>query len=79
MTARVHRESAWRVSDCVAELLRENSFHGGPELRRPLRADSRRETVVSDGRQIRYSPRWVADTDAHLIETGSCGWCWPAS
>ena len=29
----------------------------------------RRETLASDGREIRYAPQWVADTDADLIKT----------
>ena len=69
MAARVHSESARRVSDCVTALLREQPFFGSLALRLPIRADSSRETVASDGREIRYSPRWIADTDAHVIET----------
>ena len=69
MTARVHSESARRVSNCVTALLREQPFFGSLALRLPIRADASRETVASDGREIRYSPRWIADTDAHVIET----------
>ena len=69
MAARVNSESARRVSDCVTALLREQPFFGSLALRLPIRADSSRETVASDGREIRYSPRWIADTDAHVIET----------
>ena len=69
MAARVHSESARRVSDCVTALLREQPFFGSLALRLPIRADSSRESVASDGREIRYSPRWIADTDAHVIET----------
>ena len=69
MAARVHSESARRVSDCVTALLREQPFFGSLALRLPIRADASRETVASDGREIRYSPRWIADTDAHVIET----------
>ena len=69
MTARVAKESALRVSACVAELLRKQPFFGSLALRLPLRADAGRETLAADGSEIRYSPRWVADTDAHLIET----------
>ena len=25
--------------------------------------------MASDRREIRYSPRWIAETDAHVIET----------
>ena len=35
----------------------------------PLRPDPTRETLATDGHEIRYSPRWVAETEAHLIET----------
>ena len=69
MAARVHRESALRVSDCVAELLRKQPFFGSLVLRLPLRPDPTRETLATDGHDIRYSPRWVAETEAHLIET----------
>ena len=69
MDARVHRESALRVSDCVTELLRKQPFFGSLVLRLPLRPDPTRETLATDGHEIRYSPKWVANTDAHLIET----------
>ena len=69
MAARVHRESALRVSDCVTELLRKQPFFGSLVLRLPLRPDPSRETLATDGHEIRYSPSWVAETEAHLIET----------
>ena len=69
MSARVIEESAQRVSDGVTELLRKQPFFGSLALRLPLRADPSRETLASDGHEIRYSPRWVAATDAHVIET----------
>ena len=69
MAARAHRESAERVSRCVTALLREQPFFGSLALRLPIRADAGRETLASDGREIRYAPDWVAETDAPLIET----------
>ena len=69
MAARVLVESALRVSDCVTELLRKQPFFGSLTLRLPLRPDFSRETLATDGHEIRYSPRWVAETDSHLIET----------
>ena len=69
MAARVRSESAQRVSGCVTALLREQPFFGSLALRLPVRADAGRETLASDGREIRYSPQWVAETDAHIIET----------
>ena len=69
MATRVQTESAQRTSDCVTELLRKQPFFGSLALRLPLRADPSRETLESDGHEIRYSPKWVADTDAHVIET----------
>ena len=69
MSARVLAESALRVSDCVTELLRKQPFFGSLTLRLPLRPDPTRETLATDGHEIRYSPRWVAETDSHLIET----------
>ena len=62
-------ESRRRVSDCVTALLREQPFFGSLALRLPIRADAGRETLASDGRDIRYSPEWVADTNADLIKT----------
>ena len=67
MAARVLSESALRVSDCVTELLRKQPFFGSLVLRLPLRPDPSRETLATDGHEIRYSPRWVAETEAHLI------------
>ena len=69
MSARVLAESALRVSDCVTELLRKQPFFGSLVLRLPLRPDATRETLATDGYEIRYSPRWVAETASHLIET----------
>ena len=69
MAANTLDESALRVSDCVTELLRKQPFFGSLVLRLPLRADPTRVTLASDGQEIRYSPDWVAETDAHLIET----------
>ena len=69
MAARVLRESALRISDCVTELLRKQPFFGSLVLRLPLRPDPSRETLATDGHEIRYSPSWVAETEAHLIET----------
>ena len=69
MSARVLHESALRVSDCVTELLRKQPFFGSLVLRLPLRPDATRETLATDGHEIRYSPRWVAETDSHIIET----------
>ena len=69
MAARVRSESAQRVSGCVTALLKEQPFFGSLALRLPVRADAGRETLASDGREIRYSPQWIAETDAHIIET----------
>ena len=69
MAARVLQESALRVSDCVTELLRKQPFFGSLVLRLPLRPDPTRETLATEGHEIRYSPHWVAETEAHLIET----------
>ena len=69
MSVRGLAESALRVSDCVTELLRKQPFFGSLVLRLPLRPDVSRETLATDGHEIRYSPRWVAETDSHLIET----------
>ena len=70
MAARVNSESARRLSDCVTAMLREQPFFGSLALRLPIRADASRETVASDGREIRYSPRWIA---AYRSPVGSSG------
>ena len=69
MPTRAERESATRISDCVIELLRDQPFFGSLALRLPIRPDVSRETLASDGKEIRYSPDWIATTDAHLIKT----------
>ena len=63
-----HDESARRVSDCVTALLTEQPFFGSLALRLPLRPDPTRETLASDGRELRYSPAWVARTDGDRIK-----------
>ena len=69
MSRRAREESARRVSDCVTALLQDQPFFGSLALRLPIRADASRETLASDGREIRYSPEWVADTGADLVKT----------
>ena len=69
MASRARKESARRVSDCVAALLRDQPFFGSLALRLPIQPDAARQTLASDGREIRYSPDWVANTDADLIKT----------
>ena len=64
----MHDESARRVSDCVTALLTEQPFFGSLALRLPLRPDPTRETLASDGRELRYSPAWVARTDGDRIK-----------
>ncbi len=68
MAARAGTESVRRASGCVTALLRKQPFFGSLALRLPLRADAGRATLAADGREIRYSPRWIAETDAHVIE-----------
>ena len=68
MSASLNAESALRASACVTELLRKQPFFGSLALRLPLQADPSRKTLASDGRTIRYSPVWVAETAAHAIE-----------
>ena len=69
MAAHARSESARRVSDCVTALLRDQPFFGSLALKLPIRADATRETLASDGKDIRYAPQWVADTDADHIKT----------
>ena len=53
----------------MTALLRDQPFFGSLALRLPIRADETRETLASDGKDIRYAPQWVADTDADRIKT----------
>ena len=54
----------------MTELLRKQPFFGSLVLEAPAPARCvSRETLATDGHEIRYSPRWVAETDSHLIET----------
>ena len=69
MLSGMQRESAQRVSGCVTALLRRQPFFGSLALRLPLKPDPNRETLAADGRHIRYSSLWVAESDAHAIET----------
>ena len=69
MRLRSHTESALRISDCVTELLRKQPFFGSLVLRLPLRPDATRETLATDGYEIRYSPQWIANSDSHVIQT----------
>ena len=66
--SRAEAESAQRVSDCVTGLLRSQPFFGNLVLRLPVLSDSTRKTLACDGGSIRYSPGWVAETDAHLVQ-----------
>ena len=61
--------TALRKIGTARALLRDQPFFGSLALRLPIRADASRETLASDGYEIRYSPQWVADTDADLIKT----------
>lgn len=67
MGPRLATESARRVSDCVTGLLRTQPFFGSLALRLPIRPDPGRKTLASDGQEIRYSPQWVAQAEAHRV------------
>ena len=69
MRGRAHAESARRVGDCVTALLLDQPFFGSLALRLPIRADASRRTLASDGKDIRYAPGWVAETDADRIKS----------
>ena len=69
MRHRSQHESARRVSDCITDLLKDQPFFGSLALRLPIRADTTRDTLAADGHEIRYSPAWVAETEADLIKT----------
>ena len=66
--SRVEAESARRVGDCVTGLLRSQPFFGNLALRLPVLPDPTRRTLGCDGQNIRYSPQWIAETDAHRVQ-----------
>ena len=69
MGSRSQYESARRISDCVTDLLRDQPFFGSLALRLPIRPDTARKTLAADGHEIRYSPAWIAETNADFIKT----------
>ena len=69
MTSRTLKDAATRLSKCVTALLHDQPFFGNLTLRLPLRPDYNRQTIASDGKEIRFSPEWVTDTEADLVKT----------
>ena len=69
MTSRALTDAATRLSKCVTALLQDQPFFGNLTLRLPLRPDPARQTIASDGHEIRFSPAWVIDTEADLVKT----------
>ena len=69
MTSRAIKDAGTRLSRCVTALLQDQPFFGNLTLRLPLRPDLSRHTIASDGKEIRFSPEWVTDTDADLLKT----------
>ncbi len=69
MTSRAIKDAATRLSRCVTALLQDQPFFGNLTLRLPLRPDFARQTIASDGLEIRFSPAWVIDTEADLVKT----------
>lgn len=69
MASRILSEAATRLSRCVTVLLHDQPFFGNLTLRLPLHPDLTRQTIASDGKEIRFSPAWVVDTEADLLKT----------
>ncbi|MCY4319577.1 MAG: VWA-like domain-containing protein [Alphaproteobacteria bacterium] len=69
MTSHTIKDTGTRLSRCVTALLQDQPFFGNLTLRLPLRPDPTRQTIASDGKEIRFSPEWVADTEADLLKT----------
>ena len=69
MTSRALKDAGTRLSRCVTALLQDQPFFGNLTLRLPLRPDRTRRTIASDGKEIRFSPEWVTDTEADLLKT----------
>ena len=60
----------------MTALLRDQPFFGSLALRLPIRADATRETLASDGKDIRYAPQWVeraVKEGVHVIYTDGYG------
>ena len=69
MISRALKDASTRLSRCVTALLQDQPFFGNLTLRLPLRPDPTRRTIAGDGREIRFSPDWVIDTEADLLKT----------
>ena len=69
MPSRALKDAATRLSNCVTALLRDQPFFGNLTLRLPLLPDPTRQTIATDGKEVRFSPNWVTDTEADLLKT----------
>lgn len=60
-------DPAKRLRRCIGSLISEQPFYGHLALRLPLVRDTSRQTVATDGVELRYNPTWVNDTPADQI------------
>ena len=58
---------ARRMRRALSTLLANQPFFGHLALRMPLKADMSRQTIASDGVDIRFNPKWVAETPSDQI------------
>ena len=70
-------ESARRISNCVTALLRDQPFFGSLALRLPIRADATRETLASDGKDIRTRPNGWRTPMPTKSRPRWRAWSWP--
>ena len=69
----LRRESRRRIKRLLKNLLSVWRFFGHLALRLDLIEDAKRKTIAADGRAIRYSPEWIAQTDDATIRAAIAG------
>lgn len=63
------RDASRRIREVLRSLIATQPFFGHLALRLPLREDTSRKTVASDGEIIRYNPSWVLEQPSDKIRS----------
>ena len=58
-----------RMQRILRSLLNSQPFFALLALRMPMQADSKHETIASDGQTIYYSPNWVLENTGDSVRT----------
>ena len=72
---RATRNARKRVGDAVGALLRTQPFWGACALRLDVIEDETRDTLASDGGELRYNAQWVEGTSLDIIQTAIARVC----